>query len=454
VSVAAALARIVGQEHVRTGSALRPFLHDATEARNLRGRADAAALPATPEEVAAIVSWCHDTGTAVVPRGGGTGYAGGCVPDGGVVIGLERLRRVRALDPLEWRMQAEAGVTTRDVQRLAGENGLFFPPNPGAAEQSQLGGNIATNAGGPRAFKYGVTGAWITGIEAVLAPGRIVSFGGPVRKDVAGYDLVHLLVGSEGTLGIVTAAWLRLIPPPAARYPIVALYPDAGSGCAAVAAAMASGTVPSLIEYLDGAAVEIARGSCPLDLPPGGPFMLLCEADGDEQEAERGRGLLLEALSDGALTVVAPPAGGADQLWRWRETVPTAVDAFLGGKVSEDIVVPIERLAEAIERTHEIGARHGIRACSWGHAGDGNLHSSFLFDRNQPDRARSAQAAAEELFSLALELGGSISGEHGLGLVKSGHLAGVWSPQVVEAQRAVRAAFDPDGLMNPGKKMP
>ena len=194
----------------------------------MRGVAEAVVRPADAEQVAAVVAWCGENEVPIVPRGGGTGWAGGAVPRGsGVVMALERLNRVRRLDPLQWRMCAEAGVTTATVQRLARENGLYYPPDPGAAESSQIGGNVATNAGGPHCFKYGVTGAWVTGLEVVLAGGEIVRFGGPVRKDVAGYDLRSLMIGSEGTLGIITAVWLRLIPALPDPLPVAAFYAGA-----------------------------------------------------------------------------------------------------------------------------------------------------------------------------------------------------------------------------------
>src|SRR3989442_2000785 len=198
-----------------------------TEARGLSGRADAVALPRSAAEVAEVVAWCYAHGVAIVPRGGGTGYAGGAVPlDGGVVLSLERLDRVRSFDPLLWRIEVEAGLRTAELRRIAREGGLLFAPDPGAAEQSQIGGNIATNAGGPHTFKYGVTGAWVTGLEVVLPPGELVRVGGAIRKDVAGYDLKNLLLGSEGTLGVVTAVWLKLIPAPEAALPVVGFYRD------------------------------------------------------------------------------------------------------------------------------------------------------------------------------------------------------------------------------------
>jgi glycolate oxidase subunit GlcD len=451
-----ALRELVGDEHVFVGLAVTPYLQDATEVRGLLGAADAVLMPADVDEVAAVVRHCHGRGIAMTVRGGGTGYAGGCVPDGGVVIALERLKRVRSFDPLLWRMEAEAGVPTRRIQQLARENGLLFPPDPGAAEQSQIGGNAATNAGGPHAFKYGVTGQWITGLEAVLPDGEIVRVGGPIRKDVAGYDLRALLIGAEGTLGIITAVWLRFIPRPEAAYPVVACFEDLAAGCDAVTAAMASGTTPAVLDYLDRAAVRIAGPAFPATLPDGTGFMLICEADGSEQEARAGRELLLETLSETAASVHAPEAPAEiAALWRWREGVPIAVDAWLGGKISEDIAVPLERLGEAIAGTEAIAVAHGLESCSWGHAGDGNLHSSFLFDREDGVAVAATEAAANELFTLAAQLGGSVSGEHGVGLVKSGQRRrlGADDDAALRWHERLKQTFDPDNLLNPGKKI-
>jgi glycolate oxidase subunit GlcD len=435
----------------------RAELRDATEAHGLAGHADALALPRSAEEVAAVLAWCYEHDVALTPRGGGTGFAGGAVPlQGGVVLDLRHLNRVRSLDPALWRAEVEAGVTTAALRRRARESGLLYPPDPGAAEQSQIGGNIATNAGGPHTFKYGATGAWVTGLEAVLAPGEIVRLGGAVRKDVAGYDLRSLLVGSEGTLGIVTAAWLRLIPAPARSYPVLALYPDTRTGTAAVRAILAAGVQASAIEYLDNATMALAGGGCPAEVDAEGAFAVLAEVDGDEVQALRARGELLEALGD-ARAIYAPGAAKAEAeqvraLWRWRAGVPYAVQALHGGKLSEDIVVPLDRLQEAIEGTLEIGARHDLAACSWGHAGDGNLHATMLLD--PADRAEVARAedAATDLFELAVGLGGSISGEHGLGTVKSGQLGMQWGGRALELHDAVKRLFDPKGLLNPGTK--
>ena len=440
------LAAIVGDEHVLEPTAA--YLQDASIASGVRGRADLVARPGTAEEVAAVVAWCYANDVGIVPRGGGTGFAGGAVPmGGGLVLSLGRLRRVRSLDPLLWRMEVEAGVTTADVHRLARESGLVFPPDPGAPESSQIGGNVATNAGGPHAFKYGVTGAWVTGIEAVVAPGELVRLGGPVRKDVAGYDLRSLLVGSEGTLGVITAVWLRLMPAPEAAVPVVATFPDAAAGAEAMLAVMASGVVPAAIEYLDGATLRAAASGFPGDATAR--FALVVEVDGTEAEVAAALPEVREALGG---DVVVP--GDVRAFWTWRGGVSYAVAAQRGGKLSEDVAVPIDRLAEAVDEAIALGARHGLDACSWGHAGDGNLHSTFLLTPGDDDEAARAVRAAEELFAMAIRLGGTVSGEHGLGLLKNGQLANQWSPAAVELHRAVKRALDPKGLFNPGKKLP
>lgn len=453
-SCTAALASIAGPAHAIDGrdGAAREWLSDATAARGLHGRALAVVRPGSPEEVAEIVRWCYANDVAITPRGGGTGLAGGAVPDGGIVLSLDRLDAIRSLDPGLWRVEVEAGVHTQRLQRVARESGLLFPPDPGAAEQSTIGGNIATNAGGPHAFKYGATSTWVTGVEAVVAPGEIVQLGGPMRKDVAGYDLVHLMVGSEGTLGIVTAAWLRLIPAPEAVLPVIGFYPSADQGCAAVEQVLAAGVPAAALEYLDEGTVRAARPAWPFDWPAGGEFMVLGEADGDDAEAERVAGELAEALEPGAVAVQRPAGSGATrELWRWRDGVSLAVAARRGGKVSEDIAVPVDRLREAIEGTVAVGAKHGLESCSWGHAGDGNLHATFMVDAASPNRLAQAAAASQELFAMAVQLGGSITGEHGLGTVKSGWLGNAWSEQAIQLHESVKRSFDPKGLLNPGK---
>lgn len=444
---------LLGEGRVLPGDTA-PYLSDETEGRGVRGRADAVTLPETTEDVAAVLRWCNANDVPVVPRGGGTGFAAGAVPlNGGVVLSLERLDRVRSFEPLLWRMCVEAGVRTAAVRRLARESGLFFPPDPGAAEQSQIGGNVATNAGGPHAFKYGVTGAWVTGIEAVVLPGEVVTVGGAVRKDVAGYDLRALLIGSEGTLGVITAVWLRLLPAPEAFLPVASFYESTEAGCAAIERVLGSGIPAAALEFLDAGTLAAAGPSFPAGVPTGAGFLVIAEADGSVAEAWRLRDDLTEALAEDSLGVVTPESPAeVEKLWRWRDGVSIAVSAQLGGKVSEDIVVPLDRLAEAVTETVAIGARHALPASSWGHAGDGNLHATFLVDPQDEAAILRAEEAAGELFALAARLGGSVSGEHGLGWVKRGRLALQWTPAALELHARIKQAFDPKNLLNPGKK--
>jgi glycolate oxidase subunit GlcD len=452
MAVADTLADVVSPE-----SLVEPQGHYLVDlmGRGVHGTADAVVLPATVEEVAAVMCWCYANDVPLTARGGGTGLAGGAIPvEGGVVLGFERLNKIRQFDPLLWRMHVEAGVTTGDVQRLARESGLRFPPDPGAAEISQIGGNIACNAGGPHAFKYGVTGHWVTGIEAVIPPGEIVRIGGPIRKDVAGYDVKSLLVGSEGTLGLVTAAWLRLIPAPELELPVIGLYRDAEAGISAIERVLGSGIVPAAIEYLDEVILRFAGETYPFGLPPEAAFMVITEADGAAPEARRVAAELREALEADAVAVHSPEqASEVAGLWRWRGGVAFAILAQRGGAYSEDIAVPLDRLRDVARETLEIGARHDVPALSFGHAGDGNIHSTFLFSPDSADEQRRADEACHELFELALRLGGTVTGEHGIGWLKRGQLVHQLGAAGYDLHTRIKQTFDPKGLLNPGKKL-
>lgn len=443
-------------EVVSEGAQLREARGDATESRGLRGTCGALVLPGSAAEVAAVMACCYERDVPIFTRGGGTGLAGGAVPDGGIVLSLEGMHAIRTVDPGQWRMEAEAGVRTARIQRVARENGLVFPPDPGAGEQSTLGGNIATNAGGPHAFKYGVTGSWVTGLEVVLPPGEVVTIGGPVRKDVAGFDLLHLLTGSEGTLGIITAAWLRLVPAPEAQTIVVGFYEDIESGCSAVADVMASGVHPAVLEYLDAGALAASIGSFPFAAPADPAFAVIAEVDGGAAGVEAGAAEVVAAMSVAAVGDALRLSGRRDarSLWGWRDGVSIAVNAQRGGKVSEDIVVPVDRLADAIRGTLAIGERRGLPACSWGHAGDGNIHASYLIEPGNEDELARAERAAGETFDLAIELGGSISGEHGIGSLKTGWVEPALGPTLVRLQDEIKRTFDPKLLLNPGKKIP
>ncbi|MBF6619016.1 MAG: FAD-binding protein, partial [Patulibacter sp.] len=394
-------------------------------------------------------------GVPVVPRGGGTGYSGGAVPEAGsLVLATERLVGPPSLAPEAWRGTFPAGLTTHEVQRRCFEAGLFFAPNPGSAESCLIGGNVATNAGGPRSFRYGSTRAWVSGLDVVLPDGQSARLGGDARKSVETLDLLGLVCGSEGTLGVITSVTLRLQPAPEAALPVLAVYADRASGLRAIDAVMASGVVPTALEFLDAGALRAAAAGFPGGLPDGAAFAVLTEALGTAAVATIEAATLAEALAPDALAVLRPDDRHAvDALWRWRDGVSLAVVAARGGKLSEDVTVPLERLGDALDAVDALGREHGVEVTSWGHAGDGILHATVLVDREDGGALERARAAAHRLCDVALELGGVLSGEHGIGAVKRDATTRL-DPAVLAAQRAVKDALDPRGTMNPGRKLP
>ncbi len=464
-AISAELGRLVGAEHVLDAPAGSHYNRDASGRRGLDGRAEAVVLPGSAEEVAAVLGWSYEHDVPLVTRGGGSGLVGGAVPtSGSVVCSLERLRAVRELEPGLWRMCAEAGVSTRDVQRLARENGLMFGPDPGAAEQSQIGGNVATNAGGPHALKYGVTGAWVSGLEVALAPGELAGLGGWIRKDVAGYDIKDLLIGSEGTLGIVTAVRLRLVPAPESTAVLVAFARTRAEGCRTILDLFAAGMRPSVLDFLDERALALGGGAYPASLgvsggeseaaaraPAWAGFALIVELDGSAEEVVAQRREALELLGETAPEIHEP--GEQAALWRWRDGLNPAITSARGAKVSGDVVVPVERLGQTLDSFDAIAARHGLESCSWGHAGEGNLHATVLVDPSSEAELDAAEEVMDELYELIASNGGSIAGEHGVGLLKRGRLARQWSPQAVSLHEQIKRAFDPKDLLNPGKKL-
>jgi FAD/FMN-containing dehydrogenase len=350
-------------------------------------------------------------------------------------------------------MTVEAGLTTRRLHGAAAGEGLWFAPNPGAAEQSQLGGNIATNAGGPRSFRHGTVRSFVTGVELVLSSGEVLVAGGAARKNVEALDLTGLACGSEGTLGVITAAWLRLLPRPEVILPAIAVYPDRRAGVAALEAVMACGCLPTALEFVDDRAFAAAAATYPRHAAPGS-FAVIAESAGPAAIARAERDIIVDALAPGATAVDAPDSPGEQRaLESWRDGVSPAVVAVRGGKVSEDFAVPFDRLGEALDMIERIARDAGAEVACWGHAGDGNVHASVLVDRADRPALRRAEAVADAFHAVPRALGGSLTGEHGIGAVKLEAAAGL-PPALLRAQRAVAGALDPGGLANPGRKIP
>ena len=406
------------------------------------------------DEVAATMRWASEHGVPVVPRGGGTSLAGGAAAiDGGVILSLARMNAILELDPANELAVAEAGVVNADLDRAAAAHGLMYPPDPSSYETSTIGGNLATNAGGLRCVKYGVTRDAVLGLEAVLADGRILRTGRRTIKGVAGYDLTSLFVGSEGTLGVLTSATLRLRPRPAAAPTTVAAsFAGFGAAARAVTAILQARLQPSLLELLDRVTLRAIDDWKHLGF--GGEVQALLIAQDDTDDAARRAALIRDICAEhGALLAdVSTTEAEARQLLDIRRLAYPAVER-LGATLVEDVCVPRSRLPEMAERIEQAAARHGVTIATVAHAGDGNLHPVFVYDRGRAEGEvpEHVWAAADEVFRAALDLGGTLTGEHGVGLIKRRWLALELGDDSIAVHRAIKAALDPSGILNPGK---
>jgi glycolate oxidase len=447
------LERQVGATNVHTRPAdLAAYGFDAFGASGERRLPDAVVLPATTEQVSGVVLVCARHALPVVPRGAGTGYAGGAVAvRGGVIVDLCRMRRILDLDTGGLRLRAEAGTVTAAIHRRAAAAGLHYPPDPGSATTSTIGGNVACNAAGPHAFRYGTTADFLVGATVVLGEGRIVRLG----PGSDGSPLLPLLAGSEGTLAVITEVELRLLPAPAARATLAARFAGMGRAFEAVAEIGGRGVVPAALEFLDRSAVEaVARAG--LALAPRGGSLVLVELEGDEAAVRDETAAAGSALAAAGAAHVERAADAADaaRLWEVRKAVSAAVATVMVGKVNEDVVVPRDRIAELVARTEQVGRRHQVPVVNFGHLGDGNLHVTFLIDPRRPGARERGDAAGAELFESVLGMGGSLSGEHGVGTTKLAYAERQLGAAGVGLMRRLKQRYDPAGLLNPGIKLP
>jgi len=419
---------------------------------------DAVVQPAAREAVPKILRLAWEHGVPVTTRGGGTGLSGGALPvQGGLVLSLDRLDRILEIDEDNMVVRVEPGVITQTLQEAVEAVGLFYPPDPASRGSCTIGGNLAENAGGPRAVKYGVTGDWVLGLEVVLADGSMIRTGGACRKDVTGYDVARLFVGSEGTLGVITEATLRLIPYPPSRALLLAAFPTLQAGLDGVLSVFRRVT-PSVCEYLEGAALEAAAKHLDRPLPaPGAGSYVFLEVDGEtEDSVERQMLAAGESLDQaGAVEVlVAQSPRETEELWALRRATGEAVKALSTYK-EEDCVVPRSRIAELVSGVKEIARQHGVATICYGHAGDGNIHVNVLrMGAGDTTWNEELPRAIEEIFRLTVSLGGTISGEHGIGYSQRRYLPIRMSERELELQRTIKTALDPRGILNPGKIFP
>ena len=436
-------------------------MDDATRAANggddsrRHALPDAVALPRTREQVVALVRVCREHRVPIVARGAGTGTTGAAVPtQGGIVVSFARMDRILDIRASDRCVVVEPGVRNGELQMALQAHGLFWPPDPSSADNCTIGGNLATNAGGPRAVKYGATRDNVLGLVAVTGAGELIRVGGAYTKCASGFDLTRLLVGSEGTLALIVEATLKLAPRPQAQAGLRAFYRDAASAAAAVSRLMAQPVVPAMLEFMDRRSLALLRRNGSQVADAGA--MLLIEADGNfDTLPDILAALGAAADGDGLLDMdVAQDGIARDTLWAARRALSPALRSIAPGKINEDVVVPVSRIPDLVAGVEALADEYALTIVCFGHAGNGNLHVNILYHPDDAAETTRAQAALPRVFELALALGGALSGEHGIGLSKRGFMVDAYDRATLEAMRAVKHALDPDHILNPGKLLP
>ena len=447
-----ALSDIVGPEHLA-------IQHDdlaeyATDASKLTFMPDAVAFPGTEEEISKILLLANQERFPVIPRGAGTGTTGGALSvKGGLILAMNRFNRIIQIDQDNLIAKVEPGVITARLQEEVEKVDLFYPPDPASTHISTIGGNVAECAGGLRAVKYGVTRDYVLGLRVVLPTGEIIKTGVETIKGVVGYDLTRLIVGSEGTLAIITALILRLIPKPETKKTMMAFFPDASLTVKAVSDIIRSKIVPTTLEFMDRLCMDCVRDEMGLSFPSEAEALLLIEVDGDEmltsREAEKVQSICRRL---GAIRFQrASVKEEADRLWEARRDVSLSLVKLRPHKISQDVVVPRSRMAELVSFLDQLSERYRLPIPAFGHAGDGNIHVNIMLDKNSPREVKDADKAVRALFGKVLEMGGTISGEHGVGITKAPYLEMEISRPAIELMSHLKKAFDPNGILNPGK---
>jgi D-lactate dehydrogenase (quinone) len=449
------LKAVLGTQNVLTDPADRwPYGQDNSRKHT---PPDAVAFATSHAQVLETVRLCNEYNVPIVARGRGTGTTGSAIPvRGGLVLSLERMDRIIEMDAANRAMRVEPGAINQAIQDQAAEHGFFWPPDPTSSAYCTVGGNIALNAAGPRALKYGSTRENVLGLIAVTGNGDEIHTGTYTTKGVVGYDLTRLLIGSEGTLAIVTQATLKLTPLPESRRTLQAVYDSVRAAAAAVSRLMAQPVTPCALEFMDAAAIEMIRSYSQAELPQGAGALLMIELDGPEAAMEtavatisaaaRGEGLLSLAAAKTKDEVAA--------LWATRKALSPALRNIAPNKLNEDVVVPVSRIPELIDGLEKLSREFGIPIVNFGHAGNGNIHVNLLYDTQDPRQERNALPCLSRVFDLVLALGGTLSGEHGIGMAKRDYINRAIDPVTLDLMRAIKRQFDPRGILNPDKIFP
>ncbi len=409
------------------------------------------------EQVRDVVRLCNEHRVALVARGRGTGTTGGTVPlTGGMVLSLERMARILDMEADNRWMTVEPGVTNQAVQEFAARQGFFWPPDPTSAAYCTVGGNLGYNSAGPRAVKYGTPRENTLGLWAVTGTGEEIRTGVYTSKGVVGYDLTRLLIGSEGTLAVVTRASLKLTPLPEARRAMRAVYADIHSAASAIARIMAQPVTPCVLEFIDDTGISLVRQHAAVDLPEAAGGLLLLEVDGAEACIEEAARAVARAAEGAGLMEFATAAGAEDaaELWSARKALSPALRSLAPKKINEDIVVPVSRLPELISGLQRLSREFGILIVNFGHAGNGNIHTNLLVDPDDAGAMERAYRCLAQVFHLVLELQGTLSGEHGVGIEKRDFVNLEIEPATLRLMQRIKSQFDPNGILNPGKMFP
>ncbi|MEL6721710.1 MAG: FAD-linked oxidase C-terminal domain-containing protein [Pseudomonadota bacterium] len=409
------------------------------------------------EQIIALVQLCRTHQIPLIPRGAGTGTTGATVPEqGGIILSTERFRHTLQIDPDNRLAVVSPGFTNQELQQQAAQHGFFWPPDPGSASICTVGGNLAHNSAGPRAIKYGTPRDNTLGLRAVSGRGELLRTGVRTSKGVVGYDLTRLLIGSEGTLAITTEATLRLTPLPEAKRTLQAVYRSVAAAAQAVSALMAQPVTPCVLEFMDGQAIRMVRDYADLDLPDEAAALLLIEVDGTTdgitQAAQQVQQVAQNA--DCIRILLAESDTEKQHLWRARKALSPSLRHVAPKKINEDVAVPVSRLPTLIDGLQQLSAEHGITIVNFGHAGNGNIHVNLLFDPDNPAQAAASEPCLLAVFELVLRLGGTLSGEHGVGRAKRPYVGRELDQHALTLMRLIKEQFDPDGILNPGVGIP
>jgi glycolate oxidase len=446
------LRAIVGAENVVVDPArVEPYGADAVKEKF---PPEAVIFPETTAEMVAILKLANEYLFPVTARGGGVGYTGGAVPiDGGIVIGTDRMNKIIEINADDLYAVCQPGIRTIEIQQAAEKQGLMFAPDPASYKDSFIGGNIAENAGGMRTPKYGVTKHHVLGLEVVTATAEVIRTGGKTVKNVVGFDLTGLMCGSEGMLGIITEATLKLLPMPEATSTVRANFHSMEAACRVLTKFTPLGLLPMAMEVIDKYCVEAVEQNFAFGLSKDANAILLVAVDGSREEVERQAAIVERVISEnGGFDVVrARSKEEEDKLWDVRRAISPSLMKYGTLKINEDVVVPRSKVPELVAEIEEIGRRHNTFVANFGHAGDGNIHVNFVVDRDDADAVQRARQCVAETFQLSVDLGGTISGEHGIGYVKAPYLNYAIDRPTLEIMKAIKKVFDPNGILNPGK---